>query len=66
MIKPFKVTNVREEPEGAKTVYFTVKKYVYKDNGGVQIDSMSTAIYVDADKDVDETIFEDLKKTGWI
>lgn len=65
MIKPYKITSIREEPDGNKTVFFSISKTV-NNNGLINTSTMDTAIYVLKEEDIDEVLFKDLEKGGWL
>jgi hypothetical protein len=66
MIKPFKILSIRDEPNGAKTACVSVRKVEQLTETKKRTEEFQTAIYVDPDMDVDEVVYEYLKKGGWI
>jgi hypothetical protein len=66
MIKPFKILSVRDEPDGAKTVFFEVTKVAQESESKNTATTMRSAIYVDAGLDVDAVLYNNLKVSGWI
>lgn len=66
MIKPYVIISIREEHDGAKTVFFEVSKTVLIDSTTSSTESMHTAIVVPPNADVDEYLFADLQKSGWV
>jgi hypothetical protein len=66
MIKPFKVLWVRDEPNGAKTACVSVRKVEQLSETRRRTEDFQTAIYVDAGLDVDDVVYDYLKKGGWI
>lgn len=66
MIKPFKITAVRDEPCGGKTVLVSVTKVEQLSETKKRIEEFHTSVFVDAGLDVDETVYDFLKQGGWI
>ena len=66
MIKPFTITNIREEPDGNKTVFFQVKRSEQMPCGNPRTLVMESALYVLANEDVDQVVFNSLENSGWI
>lgn len=66
MIKPFKVLSIRDEPNGAKTAFVSVRKVEQLTETKKRTEEFHTAIYVDEGLDVDEVVYEYLKQGGWI
>lgn len=67
MIKPFTITNIREEPDGSKTVFYTVKQVVLIDKFTIKTQIMDATVNVPASiADVDLYIFNLLQESGWV
>lgn len=66
MIKPFTITNVREEPCGGRTVFFRIRKAMQVSETKLTVRTMETAIFVTADQDNDQQVYETLKQSGWL
>lgn len=66
MIKPFTIQHIRQEPDGAKTVFFHIRKITPKGQGNRTFLEMQSAIYVKADEDVDTVLLNNLTEAGWI
>ena len=66
MIKPFKITGTRDEVGGGTTVFFQVKKVQQVTETLSRMTTMDTAIHVPDGQDIDQYIFNDLQKGGWI
>lgn len=66
MIKPFKITALRDEPNGAKTAFVSVTKVEQLTETKKRTDEFHCTVYVDPGLDVDDTVYEYLKKGGWI
>lgn len=66
MIKPFKITNTRQEPDGGTTVFFTVTKVQQVSETSSQSKTLETAILVPQGENIDQYLFNDLTKSGWI
>jgi len=66
MIKPFKITSLRHEPDGGTTVFFTVTRVQQISETLSESKSLETAILVPQGEDIDQYIFDDLTKSGWI
>jgi hypothetical protein len=66
MIKPFKITSTRQEPDGGTTVFFTVSKVQQISETLSESKSLQTAILVPQGQDIDQYLFDDLTKSGWI
>ena len=65
MIKPWQILDIRQEPDGGKTVTFKVYK-VDITSIPKSIKTMETAVYVAAHEDVEDTLYNYLKESGWI
>lgn len=66
MIKPFKITSVREEHDGARTVFFSITKVEQLTETKKKVEQFHAAVCVDAGLDIDEFLYDYLKKGGWI
>lgn len=66
MIKPFNILSVRDEADGGKTAFITVKKVEQVTETRRRTQEFHTAIYVDAGLDVDEVVYDFLLRGGWI
>lgn len=66
MIKPYNITNIREEPNGAKTVFFSITKTEEKPCGGFKVTTLKSTVYVSADENIDDILFNSLEKSDWI
>jgi len=66
MIKPYTITEIREEENGNKTVFFTIRKAGINEFGNNIIKTLKSATYVSMDEDIDQVLFKDLQEAGWI
>jgi hypothetical protein len=66
MIKPFKITSIRHEPDGGTTVFFTISKVQQLTDTLSSAKTLETAILVPQGQDIDQYLFDDLTKSGWI
>ena len=66
MIKPFKIKLIREETDGSKTVFFSVRKVTQLTETKKRSDEFHAALHMSADTDPDEFVYDYLKKGGWI
>ena len=68
MIKPFKITKTRIEPDGNTTVFFTVSKIAFdSDIKRPVTQTLETTITVPKDiVDIDKYLYLHLIQTGWI
>ena len=66
MIKPFKILETRVEPEGGTGVLFEVSKTIFLTETKTQTDTMRSYISVPKGMDIDEYLFKDLQKGGWV
>jgi len=69
MIKNFTVDDIRIEPDGSKTVLFTVKKSRVNPDNTITNRSMQSTFVVPAeytDMDIDAELFKILERSGWI
>jgi hypothetical protein len=66
MIKPFTITDVRDEANGAKTVFFRIRKTVQVTDTRSQTQTMQTSTYVEAGQDIDAHVYNILKESGWL
>ena len=65
VVKPFKILNVREEPEGNHGVEFEVLKATYINEEVTKTVKMTTYVSVPKDDDIDTFLFNYLSKGGW-
>ena len=68
MIKPFKITQTRVEPDGSITIFFTVSKTrLDPDIKRPVTQTLETTITVPKDTvDIDKYLYLHLIQTGWI
>ena len=66
MIKPFKIQMIRDESDGSKTVFFSVRKVMQLTETKKRSEEFHAALHIDAGVDADEFVYEYLKKGGWI
>ncbi len=66
MIKPYTITHIREETDGAKTVFFSITKTEEKPCGGFRVSTLEAAAYVSKEEDMDQVLFSNLEKSDWI
>jgi len=66
VVKPFKILNVREEPDGGQGVDFEVTKAEYIDELHTKTIKMTTYISVPSEENIDTYLFNYLSKGGWL
>ena len=66
MIKPYEILSTRDEQDGSKTVFFEVSKTTMLNPSTASTEKMQTSIVIPPDVDVDEYLFADLQKSGWV
>ena len=66
MIKPFKITSTRQEPDGGTTVFFKISKVQQSPEFMNKTETLETAILVPQGEDIDQYLVKELTKSGWI
>lgn len=66
IIKPFRVTETREEPDGALGVTFEAWKAIVLSESKRRKIVMTAFVRVPAGEDVDMAVFTYLQNTGWL
>lgn len=64
MIRPFLILDTKESPDGLM-VFFRVKKTVFAEER-YKTEIMESTIIVPHNEDVDQYLFNNLQKMGWI
>ncbi len=66
MIKPFKVLETRLEKDGTTGVIFEVSKVLLSRFGKANTTTMTSYINVAQGVDIDQFLFDELSKAGWL
>ncbi len=66
MIKPFKVLETRLEKDGTTGVIFEVSKVISAQLGKSKTTTMTSYINVSQGVDIDQFLFDELSKAGWL
>jgi hypothetical protein len=66
IVKPFKVLNTREEPDGGQGVDFEVTKAEYVDELHTKTIKMTSYVSIPAGENIDNYLFTYLSEGGWL
>jgi len=66
IVKPFKILNTREEPDGGQGVDFEVIKAEYVDELHTKTIKMTSYVSIPAGENIDNYLFTYLSEGGWV
>jgi hypothetical protein len=69
MVKNWKITNIRTEPDGSQTVFFTVSKSRVEPDGAVSTNNIASTFVVPegiTEERIEQELFKILEKSGLI
>jgi len=66
IVKPFKVLDVKEEPDGGQGVSFEVSKTKYLTESKTRTVRMRNYVSIPAEEEIDVYLFKYLSEGGWL